>query len=250
MSVSGDISGKPQSPDYQKILMIRYYLGISPKRLSHYYANVSLASKLFACNTMHLFSEDFSTSDHRSTATYRLLSAVCDRPPIRTNVDHHLAISRFLLGSGLADRLAIPRTTMRRRARLAVARGIDQALVAFGRVYSSRWEIERVAITRMLLLMIVCWHLGVKRTRFTIKAFGDAMGHATSASSDDVGEKGEQVEDLDKEELDPEVKMGPVAGKAIIGRWKWLIGEMVGVLVGGAVVVGMGSWFVYTNTFR
>lgn len=224
--------------------MDRYYLGISPARLSHYYANVSRASKLFACNTMHLFSEDFTTSDHRSTATYRLLSAVCDRPPIRTNVDHHLAISRFLLGHGLADRLAIPRTTVRRRMRLAVARGIDQSLVVFGRWYTPRWEIERVAITRMLLLMIVCWHLGIKRTRFTIKAFGDDMGHA------DVEKAGEEKEDVDKEELDPEVKMGPVAGKAIIGRWKWLIGEMVGVLVGGSVVAGVGSWFLYTTAFR
>jgi len=204
---------------------------------------------------MHLFSEDFTTSDHRSTATYRLLSAVCDRPPIRTNVDHHLAISRFLLGSGLADRLAIPRTTLRRKIRLAVARGIDQALVMFGRWYTPRWEIERVAITRMLLLMIVCWHLGVKRTRFTIKAFGDDMGHAVpnGSSSNEVGDEKNvevEVEDVDKEDLDPEVKMGPVAGKAIIGRWKWLIGEMVGVMVGGTVLVGVGSWFLYTTTFR
>jgi hypothetical protein len=233
--------------------MNRYYLGISPARLSHYYSNVSLASKLFACNTMHLFSEDFTTSDHRSTATYRLLSAVCDRPPIRTNVDHHLAISRFLLGHGLANRLAIPRTTLKRRARLAIARGIDQSLVTFGRWYTPRWEIERVAITRMLLLMIICWHLGVKRTKFTIKAFGDDMGHAERTDATAEKEKGEEkgeVEDVDKEELDPEVKMGPVAGKAIIGRWKWLIGEMVGVLVGGSVVVGVGSWFLYTTTFR
>ena len=224
-----------------RVLIDSYYLGISPDRLSYYYGNVSRASKLFACNTMHLFSEDFSTTDHRSTATYRLLSAVCDRPPIRTNVDHHLAISRFLLGSGLADRLAIPRTTLRRRARLAIARGIDQSLVWFGRMYTPRWEIERVAITRMLLLMIVCWHLGIKRTRFTIKAFGDDMGHKEGEG---------EGEDVDKEDLDPEVKMGPVAGKAIIGRWKWLIGEMVGVLVGGAAIVGIGSWFIYTSTFR
>jgi hypothetical protein len=105
----------------------------------------------------------------------------------------------------------------------------------------------------MLLLMIICWHLGVKRTKFTIKAFGDDMGHAERTDATAEKEKGEEkgeVEDVDKEELDPEVKMGPVAGKAIIGRWKWLIGEMVGVLVGGSVVVGVGSWFLYTTTFR
>jgi len=89
--------------------------------------------------------------------------------------------------------------------------------------------------------MIVCWHLGIKRTRFTIKAFGDDMGHKEGEG---------EGEDVDKEDLDPEVKMGPVAGKAIIGKWKWLIGEMVGVLVGGAAVVGIGSWIIYTSTFR
>jgi len=105
------------------------------------------------------------------------------------------------------------------------------------------------------LLMIVCWHLGVKRTRFTIKAFGDDMGHAVpnGSSSNEAGDEKNvevEVEDVDKEDLDPEVKMGPVAGKAIIGRWKWLIGEMVGVIVGGTVLVGVGSWFLYTTTFR
>jgi hypothetical protein len=93
----------------------------------------------------------------------------------------------------------------------------------------------------MLLLMIVCWHLGIKRTRFTIKAFGDDMGHR----------EGELVApDADKEDLDPEVKMGPEAGKAIIRRWKWLIGEMVGVLATGALVVGVGSWVLYTTAFK
>jgi hypothetical protein len=193
---------------------------------------------------MHLFSEDFTTTDHRSTATYRLLSSVCNRPPLHTGVDHHLAISRFLLGSGLADRLAIPKTTLKRRARLAVARGIDWSMMTFGRWYNPRWELERVAITRMLVLMIVCWHLGVKRTRFTIKAFGDDMG----VSDKEKAEKEE--EDPDKEDLDPEVKMGPEAGKAIISRWKWLIGEMVGVIVGVPVVLGIGSWVLYTTAFR
>lgn len=211
-----------------------YYLGISPDRLRFYYADVSRASKLFACNTMHLFSEDFSTTDHRSTATYRLLSAVSDRPPIKTPVDHHLAISRLLLGDGLADRLAIPATTLRRRTRLWVARTLDWAFLCFGRWYIPRWEIERVAITRMLLLMIVCWQLGVKRTRFTIKAFGNELG-------------GEENEDGDKEELDPEVKMGPVAGKAIIRRWKWLAAEMAVVVFGVPVLVGVASWYTWTR---
>ena len=186
---------------------------------------------------MHLFSEDFSTSDHRSTATFRLLSAVSDRPPIRTPVEHHLAISRFLLGGGLADRLAIPPTTVKRKARIFIARKLDWCFLTFGRLYTPRWEIERVATTRMLLLMIVCWQLGVKRTRFTIKAFGDDMGKREESGEDDP----------DKEELDPQVKMGPEAGKAIIGRWKWLAGEMAAVVLGIPIVLGVTAWYSWTR---
>lgn len=83
----------------------------------------------------------------------------------------------------------------------------------------------------MLLLMIVCWQLGVKRTRFTIKAFGDELGGEID----------------DKEELDPEVKMGPEAGKAIIKRWKWLAVEMAAVTVGLPVVMAVTAWFTYTR---
>jgi len=84
--------------------------------------------------------------------------------------------------------------------------------------------------------MIVCWQLGVKRTRFTIKAFGD-----------DKGKREENEDDPDKEELDPEVKMGPEAGKAIIGRWKWLAGEMAAVVIGIPVLVGATAFFGWTR---
>lgn len=115
--------------------------------------------------------------------------------------------------------------------------------MTFGRLYIPRWEIERVATTRMLLLMIVCWQLGVKRTRFTIKAFGDDKGRLNEPQS----EKGVEDSDADpdKEELDPEVKMGPAAGKAIIGRWKWLAGEMAAVIIGVPIILGLTAWYTW-----
>jgi len=160
-----------------------------------------------------------------------------------TNVNQSLAISRFLLGDGLGDRLALPPTPFHRKLRIIAKNYGERMMLTFGRYYSPRWEIERVAITRLLMLMVVCWQLGIKRTRFTIKAFGDDMGHSEKQLQQ-VGE------DLDKDELDPEVRMGPEAGKAIIKRWKWLLGEMVGVMVGGSVVVGVVSWSVYTAFSR
>ncbi|CAD6586807.1 MAG: hypothetical protein TREMPRED_004561 [Tremellales sp. Tagirdzhanova-0007] len=218
---------------------IGFYLGVSPSRLAQYYAGprpVSHASKLFTCITMHLFDTDNTGIDHRLTSTFRLLSAVAGRPPRYTPISYHLAISRFLLGDGLADRLALPRTGTRLVWRLKVTRWIEWALVAFGRIYSERWEVERVACTRILVSMIVCWQLGSRRTKFTIKTFAADVMLPLVVERDSVPEeskgisitgKEEKPIDPDDDEMDPEIQVGPEAGKKIIGRWRWLLLEMM-----------------------
>jgi hypothetical protein len=270
---------------------IGYYLGISPTRLERYYSNVSSASKLFASNTMHLFNTDWSKEDYRTTSTYRLLSAVANRPPQYLPVDHALAMSRILLGNGLANRLAIPKSPLWRVVRIRSFFYLEKYLDFFGKHYLARWEVDRVEMTRMLLLMVVCWQLGVRRTKFTIKAFmADGMGKimeeskedrpatgvateegaaANSGSqsstpgtqstdskmtttttttkeegtADDPAESRAKDADIDdNDELDPEVVMGPEAGKAIIKQWKWLLGEMAVVSIGFAGVAGLGLW--------
>ena len=252
-----------------KLTHDRYYLGISPSRLASYYAGsgyVSRASKLFACNTMHLFNIDHTGIDYRSTSTFRLLSSVSDRPPRFTPIEYHLATSRFLLGHGLADRLGLPSTTTRMRWRLRITRWIEWSLIAFGRVYRTEWEVERVGCTRLLVTMIVCWQLGERRTRFTIKSFAadivlpvivpDPKPDSESQSINDrdgklVGEekKGKEV-DPDDDELDPEIELGPAAGKRIIGRWRWLLLEMMGVLVSPVVLLAAGSYLANVRNTR
>lgn len=263
---------------------IGYYLGISPARLERYYNNVSSASKLFASNTMHLFNTDSSREDPTSTSTYRLLSAVANRPPQYLPVEHSLALSRILLGNGLAGRLAIPKTARWRVLRIRATFALERYLDFFGKHYRASWEVERVEMTRMLLMMVVCWQLGTRRTKFTIKAFmADGMGKlveegtaavaavskskadqeqvATSTTdksstlertADVPGDEKPQIEEPtpqnpDDDTLDPEVLMGPEAGRAIIKRWKWLLGEMavvsMGVGLGLVGVVGAGLWF-------
>ncbi|ORY26804.1 hypothetical protein BCR39DRAFT_560389 [Naematelia encephala] len=171
---------------------IGYYLGISPLRLEQYYtgaSSVSRASKLFACMTMHLFdlpSSSAQTVDPRTTNTYRLLSAVTGRPPRPMPIEYHLATCRFLLGDGLADRLSLPPTSTRTKWQLVRAVWLERSLVLFGRYYRSGWEVERVLSTRLLVSMVVCWQLGVRRTRFTIKAFGADMALPTVQVQDEV----------------------------------------------------------------
>jgi hypothetical protein len=217
------------------LLMVRYYLGISPDKLQHHYATVSRAEKLFASTIMHLFSTDYVTDDYRSTHTYRLLASVANRPPRYAPVETSLALSRFLLGDGLADRLALPPTGRWELLKMHTGFMLERWMKAFGRVYRVGWEVERVEMTRMLVLMIVCWQLGERRTKFTIKEFAEEL-----EKLDIKGEKSGDIKKAlnpDDDELDPEVKMGPEAGKAIVRRWKWMLAEMAAVVAG----VGMGA---------
>jgi hypothetical protein len=209
-----------------------YYLGISPHRLRKYYATVEDAMKIFACHTMHLFTSDAITDDFESTSTYRLLSSVANRPPQHVPVEHSLAVSRFLLGDGFADLLGIPRTTFIRNLRFQSGMFIEWSLVAFGRCWTNRWEEQRITLTRRVIQMIVVWQLGGKRTKFTSKDYMTTQ------------EKIEGVEDDD--ELDPDVRIGPEAGKAVLKGWRWLLCEMVAVIAVPAVlVVGSAGYAIW-----
>ena len=208
-----------------------YYLGVSPDRLLRYYSTVDDAMKIFACNTMHLFSIDVVAAEFKVSSTYRLLASVADRPPRNIPIEHSFAVSRFLLGDGFADRLGLPETTFRRNLKLRLGMSIEWALVYFGRCWTNRWEVERVTMTRMLIQMIVVWQLGGKRTLFTPKEFALTP---------------EKHNEADDDELDPEVQMGPVAGKAIVGRWKWLLAEMAAVVaVPVLLVAGATTYAVW-----
>jgi hypothetical protein len=109
---------------------------------------------------------------------------------------------------------------------------IEWALVYFGRIWTTRWEVERITMTRLLIRMIVCWQLGVKRTKFTPKV------HFAE-------EEEKLVPGHDDDELDPSVRMGSEAGKAVVKRWKRLMVEMAVVLsVPLLAVSGVGAWSV------
>ena len=211
---------------------------------------------------MHLFTDDVDPSLFASTSTYRLLACVAGRAPRYTSISYHIAISRFLLGDGLANRLGLPMTTRSMALRTAAARWIEWSLVAFGRMWTRRWEVERVMCTRTLISMLVCWHLGSRRTRFTIKTFAADMvlpQVLAVEKGEEEGHKagtGEQVEKSEKnplpseaelnpddDELDQEVQLGSEAGKRIVSRWRWLLAEMAAVVLSPVMVAGLvGMW--------
>jgi hypothetical protein len=132
---------------------------------------------------------------------------------------------------------------------------VEWSVVAFGRRWRRGWEIERVECTRVLLSMIVCWQLGVRRTKFTIKAFeGDVPGVANGAGlgaplvlAEKQAEGKEKAIDPDDDEMDPSIERGEVAAKRIINRWRWLLVEMAGVVLGtvGLPVAGGLLWYKY-----
>lgn len=119
-------------------------------------------------------------------------------------------------------------------------------MIAFGRHYRKGWEVERVACTRLLISMLVCWQLGVRRTKFTVKTFiGDfPVANEQEVESDDEKNK---VETFDDDDLDPNVTMGVEAGKRIIRRWKHLVYEMGAVLVGVIGASVGGSYLLYRS---
>ena len=98
--------------------------------------------------------------------------------------------------------------------------------------------------------MIVCWQLGSRRTKFTIKTFAADVMLPLVVERDSVPEeskgisitgKEEKPIDPDDDEMDPEIQVGPEAGKKIIGRWRWLLLEMMAVLVAPVVTIGIGA---------
>lgn len=145
-----------------------------------------------------------------------------------------------MLGDGLAEKLLLPPTSWKDTMKMKKNMWIEWLLNSFGKTYLERWERQRVDATRTLVSMVVCWQLGVKRTKFTIKEFGadTTVPPAIEKVHDEKADTQEEVDD-DGDELDPEVRMGPEAGRAIIKRWRWLLMEMA-VVLAAPVFMGLG----------
>ncbi|KAI5479486.1 hypothetical protein MNV49_003428 [Pseudohyphozyma bogoriensis] len=158
---------------YQKAWRhVGYYLGIEPVLLDKYYVGpFSTASQTFACFAFDAFPTDRPT-DPYTTSTYRMLTAVALRPPLKTPPSYHCQYARKLLGPQLADHLAIPGGTWWDWLTLEAGLVGLLALVRFGKIWRSGWEKERVYLGARTVEMVVLQQLGERRSVYSERTEG------------------------------------------------------------------------------
>ncbi|KAM0788584.1 hypothetical protein ACM66B_001706 [Microbotryomycetes sp. NB124-2] len=215
---------------------VGYYLGIDAHLLNEFYGTTYQdAESAFASLAFDAFPEESSALDPLSTPTYKILSAVSERPPRKQSIGHHLQYSRRLLGTGLADQLSIPRRASW-RDKLSVEFDLicSWTFVQFGRTWIRKgWDIDRQLLVKRVIPLLVMWNLGERRTVFAWRE--------ETRRQDKLGQ--DEGEDAD-------VVMGPTVGKQVRREWFWLLGEIVGGILVTAVSVGAGSWYLASRLSR
>jgi len=151
------------------------------------------------------------------------LNAVADRPPSNTSTLHHCELSRFLLGPGLADQLAIPRGSWRNRLAIQKHAWTSWLTSNFSAVYRGGWEIKRQALFRRVIVLIVAWQLGERRSTFTWKEAADHEKKISELVSDEAGESSG-------------LEFGIAIGKEVRSQAMRLFAEM-GIVVAGTALL-------------
>lgn len=212
----------------------RYYLGCDPKLLNQFYgSSFAIAESSFAGLAFDAFPEEVPT-DSLNTPTYKILAALANRPPRAQSVEHHLQYSRRLLGSQLADQLALPYPGWKSRFSVELDLWLGWSFVTFGRWWiRPGWDRDRIEWFKTVLPLLVLWSLGERRSTF-------AWRHE---------DRREQKLGQDEGE-DPGVAMGPAVGKQVRSKWWWLLGEMVFGVASVAVVGGLGTAWAGRTLYR
>jgi hypothetical protein len=151
-----------------------FHLGISPSLLTRCYgSSFATAETYFASLAYSVYPTGPPPSDPFSTPQYKILSAVCARPPRGQPVEHHIALTRLCLGGKMADQLALPSSSWVDNLRVDVEVWSGWALLAFGHHYARlagsrgrEWEGRRQKWVRRVLELLVVWQLGERRTTF------------------------------------------------------------------------------------
>ena len=216
---------------------VGYYLGISPHLLRTYFntqgkANASHAHRFFACVAFHLFTPTVPKNP-RATPTYTILHAVAHRPPNDKTTGFHCELSRYLLGPGLANQLAIPRGTWGDWLGVQQHAWTSWLTANFSARYRPQWEVQRQNLFRRVIYLIVCWQLGERRSTFTYK---EQQDHA------------KKVDELEKDSKEAGegagVSFGIEVGKQVRSQARWLFVEMGIVVAGLGVVSALSAWQV------
>lgn len=216
---------------------IGYYLGIKPDLLTRFYGTTNTTTatrshRFFACVAFHLFRPEIP-KDPYATPTYTILHAVAHRPPQDRTTGYHCDLSRFLLGPGLADQLAVPRGDFKDWIGVQQFAWTTWASSIFGRYYRKGWEMKRQALFRRIITLIVAWQLGERRSRFARKEEEDYEKKISELDSDEAGEPAG-------------FEMGIKVGKEVRGQARYLFAEMGCVIAGLGAVCAVALWRTFT----
>jgi hypothetical protein len=217
-------------PAHHHSLRFSYYLGIDTTLLRRHFSEVSPSEKFFASASFHLFADTAPAPSPEASGSYRILLAVADRPPSHPSPDSLVYTSRCVTGDPLADYLGLPKQLSRRATAIVDASFLFQkAMIRFGRYYPRRaWDVERQLLMRAVILALVAWQLGSRRTKFVNK---------------EEHHYGQKLE-VDHELLPVDVVLGEEAGALIKRRWVAQVVEAFVVMGSICLMAGWASWKV------
>lgn len=231
---------------------VGFYMGIEPALLRRAFCDPPTADRTLWCTILHLFSKveilDGHLGDQSETAEPRMhgptipvLIACADRPPFHTPLSAHVAISRRLLGKSLADSLSLPASSAKREVLTDIAFLGMRVPVLFGALYPrSAWERRRLELARPLLRRLIVFSFGNKRTKFEMPA------HSGSKAASEARD-GERVNVETQSNEHEEVPEDKEHNLYLARQWRWLMREMIAVLVViAATLVGiLATAYVY-----
>lgn len=142
-------------------------MGVDSQFLRQFYGSTfAHAESAFASLAFENFPEQ-RPANGIATPTYRILASVAGRPPRpKSTIGYHCEYSRKLLGSRLAEQLAIPRGTWKDSFDIEKDIWFSWALVTFGRLWRRGWEKDRRDLFAHIIELLVVWQLGERRSVF------------------------------------------------------------------------------------
>ncbi|KAL7411543.1 hypothetical protein BDY24DRAFT_396200 [Mrakia frigida] len=212
---------------------IGFYLGVPSPLLSRHFSLYTPSSKFLASIVCHLFPSPPPTGSPSSIVlgeqngvlpppTMAILDAISNRPPMRTTLEYHQNMTRFLVGDSLADYLGVPRPTMVGSLRLRLSVLLLTYGTHFGNAYPSRrWRDTRIRLMRDGIGRMLRMGMGKRKSAFRPREEGSGM----------LSEEAKEEEG---------VRMDPVGAYKMVREYQLLVAEMVVVslsaLVGASVV--------------
>ncbi|THU95363.1 hypothetical protein K435DRAFT_723767 [Dendrothele bispora CBS 962.96] len=204
---------------------VGFYMGVSPDILQRHFSSAGVAEKFLASLGIHVFSRDLGDEDSLIHApTVPVLRAASDRPPFHSTFEWNCAITRYLLGTSLANHLDVPQTSWSMTIKLHIILAAQHYPVFFAQWYGKirpGWLDKRRYTYGLGMAMTLRRQLGMRKTKFR-----------------PVGGKVEESH-WEDEKVNPDYE----TGRVLTRYWREVITEMVAVSLG---LAGLVVYMFYT----